>query len=508
MQAVFNNQIPYKDFRERSVSSNQTFLRIGAVFGLIVELFNMSRVLFFSSVKLGTWNNRIYFGFYLTYFIFCAAFLFLDCYCHLSLKKRYRLHLVSVSAILCWHLLFNMYDVYRAGAIGYFTVVTVIFFFSGFLMFKPLYTILNIGICYIAFVLFLKQTFSSGEVINFTITVGLCILLYLIRYKHLGVEICQAKQIREVQQELVETRRDFRLTIEQYELIREQESSITFEWNVKDDWIRFSKEWKNYFDKPEEISDFYQYIKNLDPLYCPSKEALLTSMENTRKGIVYQKYEAMLPVKTGENKWFEIQVITQKNEQNHSILGIGMLSDITERKEKIRQLESEIEMDLFTGLMNKSAIERYGEQKLTQLQKGEKLAALILDMDDFKNINDYFGHPAGDYVLKEVAAIMRQTAPIGTKIGRIGGDEFIALFASNNLAAFEKYAENLVKTIPQIQWKGADVSASCSIGLTAVSSPTEGYAKLYRKTDEALYRAKRKGKKQLYSNLSSLDQYH
>lgn len=506
MRTILGRKILHEDFAEKALYSNQTFLRIGAALGVVVELFNMARVLFFTNgVKLSTLNNRIYFGFYLAYFILCASFLIFDMGFRLSLKRRYWIHLVSASAMLCWHLLFNMYDVYRASAVGYFTIVTVIFFFSGFLMFKPVYTITSISMCYVVFVLFLKLTFSSGEVINFSITAGLCIAMYLIRYKHLSIEIFQAKQIEEVQQELVDTQRDFRLTIEQYQLIQEQESSITFEWNMKDGWIRFSKEWKNYFDEPEEISNFYEYIKGLKKISPEHKKDLITSMKNIRKGIEYQKYEIILPIKTGENRYFEVRVITQTNEKNEPAFGIGMLSDITDRKEKISQLEAEIQMDLFTGLLNKLAIERCGEKKLAKLQSGEKLAALILDMDDFKDINDHYGHPVGDYVLKEVAAIMRQTAPMGTKIGRIGGDEFIALFSSNDLEAFEKYARTLVKKVSEIQWKGTDVSASCSIGLAVVSYAGESYSELYRRTDKALYQAKRMGKNRIYGNLSEVN---
>lgn len=123
-------------------------------------------------------------------------------------------------------------------------------------MFKPFYTIISLGVCYLTYIWFINPIFSVGEIVNFSVTICLCILMYLIRYKHLRIEISQANQMREVQQELTDAQRDFRLTIEQYEMIREQESSITFEWDIQEDWIRFSKEWKHYFDHPESILNF------------------------------------------------------------------------------------------------------------------------------------------------------------------------------------------------------------------------------------------------------------
>ena len=73
---------------------------------------------------------------------------------------------------------------------------------------------------------------------------------------------------------------------------------------------------------------------------------------------------------------------------------------------RINQLEREAKMDLFTGLLNKSAVEYYGARKIKELKAGELLGILILDMDDFKKVNDIYGHPVGDYVLKEVADII------------------------------------------------------------------------------------------------------
>lgn len=499
---ILGAKISQEDFVEKAVSSNQIALRIGSAFGVFFELCNICRVLFFRNIGYGMVNHLIYLRFYLIYFVCCAAFLIIDFWCNMSAAARHRFYMISVGTILLWHLLFNMYNVYQSSAMAYFTIVTALFFFSGFLMFKPLYTIISLGVCYLTYIWFINPIFSVGEIVNFSVTICLCTLMYLIRYKHLRIEISQAKQMQEMQQELTDAQRDFRLTIEQYEMIREQESSITFEWDIREDWIRFSKEWKHYFDHPENISQFYDFIKNLEQLSSSHKEILLTCMKNIKKGVAYQKYEFMLPVKTGGNRWFEIRVITQTNKQGEPVLGIGILSDITDRKDRISQLEKEIQMDLFTGLLNKASIERYGKRKLAELRNGEKLAALIVDMDDFKDINDRYGHPAGDHVLKETADILRHNAPAGARIGRIGGDEFMVLLVCHDVSPLEIYAEEVISIIPKIQWNGAVVAPSCSMGLAVANMPNMPYDALYRKADNALYHAKQLGKNQLYSVFS------
>ena len=159
-------------------------------------------------------------------------------------------------------------------------------------------------------------------------------------------------------------------------------------------------------------------------------------------------------------------------------------------------------MDLFTGLLNKASIERYGKRKLSELREGEKLAALIVDLDDFKDINDHYGHPIGDYVLKEAADILRHHAPVGARIGRIGGDEFMVLLIGCNISCMETYAEEVISKIPRIHWNGIEVSPSCSMGLAVASTPNVSYDELYRKADEALYHAKQLGKNRLYTTFS------
>ena len=216
-------------------------------------------------------------------------------------------------------------------------------------------------------------------------------------------------------------------------------------------------------------------------------------MENIKKGVAYQKYEFMLPVKSGESRWFEIRVITQTNKQGEPVLGIGILSDITERKDRISQLEKEIQMDMFTGLLNKASIERYGKRKLSELREGEKLAALIVDMDDFKDINDRYGHPAGDHVLKETADILRHHAPVGARIGRIGGDEFMVFL--NDVPSEKELEPRIAQICSSLThcYEGYG-TVSCSMGITFYPKDGIWFEELYQKADLALYEAKHSGR--------------
>lgn len=488
------------DFYQKSVAVNQIILRSASIFAAFVELFNIIRVLFLSNSGLGTPNNRIYFTFYMIYFLGSIAFIIIDFVLKPTLMLRYYVYSACAGLVLMWHTAFNIYDIISSSASGNFSIVMAITIFSSLFMTKPLYAMACMTTSYLTFVIFLSRNFGvgSGEVINYTITAVLCVLIYTTRYKHLCVEMSQAKMINDIKQELSETKRKFQLSSEQYEMIRKGSSHVTFEWNVNTDVIRFSDEWTAWFDKPQDIPHFHSFIKSSHSLMTKQKEIILDCLGKIKSGKPFQKIELMLPLKNGENSWFELRVTTQTDAKGRPNFGIGILSDITEQKEKMYQLEQEIQMDLFTGLLNKTAIEHYGERKLEKLQKGETLAALILDMDDFKSINDHFGHPVGDYVLKEVAEVIRRKAPEGARVGRIGGDEFIILLMTNDLDSFKVFAEDLILELSYIRWRDEDVKASCSIGISAANYANKcTYSELYEAADNALYHSKQNGKKQV-----------
>ena len=156
-----------------------------------------------------------------------------------------------------------------------------------------------------------------------------------------------------------------------------------------------------------------------------------------------------------------------------------------------------------TKLLNKGATEKYIAELLElEEQNKEAGALLIIDLDNFKSINDNLGHSIGDEVLKEIGLILVKNFKGSDILGRIGGDEFMVYMRDihsslNALEMGNKLCKETIKEFSEGQLKD---KVSLSIGIAIY--PTEGqkFIELYQAADKALYKAKRKGKGQAEIN--------
>ena len=157
------------------------------------------------------------------------------------------------------------------------------------------------------------------------------------------------------------------------------------------------------------------------------------------------------------------------------------------------KIESEI--DMLTGLLNKTTVERLSNECLASLLP-EKLAALyILDLDHFKEANDTHGHQHGDDILRNFAAELRKGFRPGDIIGRFGGDEFIVLISGlPDTDIIERKAQFILSAARNLRVDGENAGISVSIG--AAIAPRQGttYEELFQAADKALYRTKENGR--------------
>jgi diguanylate cyclase (GGDEF)-like protein len=170
----------------------------------------------------------------------------------------------------------------------------------------------------------------------------------------------------------------------------------------------------------------------------------------------------------------------------------------TDLQEKQRELERLTRLDGLTGLFNRNTFVELTKNELDRAQRqGTATAILLMDLDHFKRVNDTWGHPAGDAVLKHAAMIASTTVRSTDLVGRLGGEEFIVLLPGTSVEAARKLAEKIRLRLEgqAATWNDTRIAITVSIGIAGTTaSEKQSFEVLYHDADKALYVAKQRGR--------------
>jgi diguanylate cyclase (GGDEF)-like protein len=162
---------------------------------------------------------------------------------------------------------------------------------------------------------------------------------------------------------------------------------------------------------------------------------------------------------------------------------------------------SEARIDALTGLANRRALEEILAAEISRAHRfAHQLAVVLLDLDRFKEINDSFGHAAGDVMLRAVSRLLTSLARQGDTVARWGGEEFVVVLPETDLAGARRFAERLRRTIEAHAVGEMRTSASCGV---ATMLPDDTVEDLLGAADQALYQAKSNGRNRTESAVRS-----
>lgn len=193
-----------------------------------------------------------------------------------------------------------------------------------------------------------------------------------------------------------------------------------------------------------------------------------------------------------------------KGEVRGEMLG-RILSYALERhrqKQQIEHLNERLEklsfLDPLTQLLNRRGLQRMLSRELEiSGREGANLSVILLDLDNFKPINDTFGHAVGDIVLQEISKVLKSTVRATDYVSRVGGDEFIILLPNTRLAEGVHFSERIrlaVSQTPVVMSGGETVRVTASLGVMSVQKRTASVDSLLEETHAALAKSKRSGK--------------
>lgn len=193
--------------------------------------------------------------------------------------------------------------------------------------------------------------------------------------------------------------------------------------------------------------------------------------------------------------WINASIQLLKKDSSADIFARVFLKDIQAQKEKEEKLQKEVHIDALTGAYNRKGIITHIEELLRQ--NPEAISACVsLDIDNFKEVNDTFGHLYGDAVLSETAKKIQKLCRSDTLIGRLGGDEFVAFFPRlQSEEVLMHAAERLQSALVNTYTSGSHMlKTSVSMGISFYPRHGTTFTELYDKADIAMYHCKRNGK--------------
>jgi diguanylate cyclase (GGDEF)-like protein len=253
--------------------------------------------------------------------------------------------------------------------------------------------------------------------------------------------------------------------------------------------------WSDWMYRLHEVDEGYKpSLKALEGFYPPDTyQQLAHRVAESRETNQPYEFEGQMVTAKGNKRWVRVAGHVETKD-GVAVRRYGMKQDVTNERRAIDEIRRLAERDPLTGLRNRfQLVKRLNELK----RRGNSVALLLLDLDGFKDINDTYGHAAGDYCLKEVASRFAAIRAPGRMITRIGGDEFaVVIEEKTDKSAVESVAKQILEiTSCPLDFRGASLRFSGSIGI-AWREKDEHFttSDLLGEADLALYASKADGR--------------
>lgn len=318
-------------------------------------------------------------------------------------------------------------------------------------------------------------------------------------------------------EELIERLKQADTLIEQIQKAADKEELTNFpwvgnlgqwNWSIPSDELIFNeKKATNLGYSKEEIPEDIGFEFFTSKLHPDDYEKVMDNMRQHLKGRI-ESYEIEYRIlkKDGNYAWYyDRGTVIKRDENGKALIVSGIVFDISyekEIKEKLFEAKKRYQhlarIDDLTSVYNKRYMSRKIIKEMASLDENKNsLSLIMLDIDDFKEINDQYGHQAGDYFLKYLAQKIKENIQRDDVISRWGGDEFLILFKNKSIHEVNKIAEKIRSSFEKMKDEQL-IQATTSIGVAEFKEKAPLEEAIIR-VDKLMYEAKFSGKNQIIS---------
>lgn len=281
-----------------------------------------------------------------------------------------------------------------------------------------------------------------------------------------------------------------------YEIMEELSDNIFFTYDVATDVFEASSKILRSLGTRTRIENAIENITYGDILDHRDVPAFIGALSNALSGQKKNTFDARIINNRGDAIWHRVKFFVIFDENDNAIQFVGNISDVDKEKKEKNRLIAQAETDQLTGFLNKLST----TLKVNELikEEDEDGAFFIFDIDDFKKLNDTYGHRVGDIFLKELTSKLSLSFRTSDVLGRVGGEEFVVYLSGvgKNRHYLEEKATQIQTICNSIRLDAApEKEMSCSIGIAGFPDDATTYTELYEKADKAMYYVKNHGKK-------------
>ncbi len=275
-----------------------------------------------------------------------------------------------------------------------------------------------------------------------------------------------------------------------FQLLAKFSDVVVAEYDIKKDILRFTSNAQKMLSlKKLVFENFKETLHHSDLIYPDDVQTVSEVFQKMSEGLIENSYEVRMKFADGVYNWCKIDYSLLFADGHKPIGIVYKITDNSKEHARVEELQEKSRRDDLTGLYQKNSFIELVKHLLDQKQFG---TLMILDLDDFKNINDKYGHTVGDQCLLAFSDVLKKQFRENDIIGRYGGDEFeIYMRGLIDMSHLQQKLEDLMYQLDQVEIE--NIHLKCSIGAVIVKEDRL-YEDIFNQADEALYEAKKKGK--------------